>query len=352
MGRHKVISIDIGTYNTKIVEGKANANNVVIEKAFMFPTPQNAVNDGRIVDLELLRNEISNQLNQHKVSTKKVIYTIESTAVIRRELELPSVKSDDMDSMIRFEVEQYLPIVISDYVIEYKLLDEYLDGEVKKCRVSIAALPKDFSEDYLKLTEELKLTPVALDINSNSISKLFGAKAQINDGNYSPDRTVAIIDFGHSGSNLIIVSKGTPRLSRLLGNGGGDIDFNIANTFSLNLNDAREKKEMVKRLLAAVAGLEDSSLLEQAARQSVDNWLTELQKLFQFYASRSNENRIDEIYLYGGGSKLGGLTEYMRSNVNIPVSSIDKHSSIKSGKGAASAELRYFLNAIGAIIRK
>lgn len=349
--RDKVISIDIGTCNTKVVVGNAKGSIVTAEKAFMFPTPQNSVDDGRITDFDRLRDEIANQLNAHKVSAKKAVFSIESTSVIRRELELPLVKSEDMDSMVRFEVEQYLPIVLSNYVVEYKLLEEFTEEEIKKCRISVAALPRFFSEEYLRLAKELKLTPLALDIHSNSVSKLFEGKAQINGENYSPERTAAVIDYGHHSANLIIVSRGIPRLNRLMGIGGAEISFNIANTFGLEVKDAQERKESLKQLQPA-DGYQEDSLLDQTARQSVDNWLNELRRLFQFYTSRSNDNRIDEIYLYGGSSKLGGLVEYLSSSLNLPVYRIEKHGNIRLIKDAASAELAHYLNAIGAIIRK
>jgi type IV pilus assembly protein PilM len=350
--RDRVVSIDIGTCNTKIVEGNAKGSIVTAEKAFMFPTPQNSVDDGRITDFESLRNEIANQLNAHKVTAKKAVFSLESTSVIRRELELPLVKPEDMDSMISFEVEQYLPIVLSNYVIEYKLLEEFTEEEQKKCRISVAALPRVFSEEYLRLAQELKLTPLALDIHSNSVSKLFGAKAQINGEYYSLEKTAAVIDYGHHSANLIIVSKGIPRLNRLIGIGGAEISFNIANTFGLEVKDAQVRKEGLKQLFQAADGYQEESLLDQAAMQSVDNWMNELRKLFQFYTSRSNDNRIDEIYLYGGSSKLGGLVEYLNSNLNLPVYRIEKHGNIRQVKDAAAAELAHFLNAIGAIIRK
>jgi len=353
----KVVSIDIGNQNTKILIGSHNGNNVLVEKTLIVPTPTSSFHDGRITDRAKLKVQFTTVLSANKIKAKKSIFTIESTAIITRELVLPSATEKELDNMIKFEIEQYLPINLNDYVLEYKLLEKFTDEEEEKVKILVAGLPKSIAEDYLKFVEELDLTPLALDMNPNAVSKLFGMNSNINDENYSLDNTVAIIDLGHNYINLSIISKGIPQLNRLIGAGGKDIDISIANHFNLSLEEAEmKKKEDVNLELVSqsdsIVSYTTSIALNDIVRDVVDDWLQEIQKLFQYYTSRNHGNRIDQIYIYGGSSKLKGLSEYFYDTLNIPTFRLEKMSCIKEAKNKDALDLNIFLNCVGAIIRK
>jgi len=353
----KFVSIDIGNQNTKILIGSQNGNNVLVEKTLIIPTPTSSFHDGRITDKIRLKSEIARTLLQNKIKAKKAIFTIESTAIITRELVLPSATETELDNMIRFEIEQYLPINLNDYVLEYKLLEKFKDEEEEKVKILVAGLPKSMAEDYLKLVEELDLKPLALDMNSNAVSKLFSIDSNINDESYSLDKTVALIDLGHNYINLSIISKGIPQLNRLIVAGGKDIDISIANHFNLSLEEAEMKKkedvnlELISQRDSIVSYI-TSIALNDIARDVVDDWLQEIQKLFQYYTSRNHGNRIDQIYIYGGSSNLKGLSEYFYDTLNIPTFRLEKMSCIKEAKNKDALDLNIFLNCVGAIIRK
>ena len=59
MFNSKILSLDIGSKNTKIVLGTQSKKNVIIEKAITMPTPLGAYNDGNILDIAKFENEIS-----------------------------------------------------------------------------------------------------------------------------------------------------------------------------------------------------------------------------------------------------------------------------------------------------
>ena len=48
----------------------------------------------------------------------------------------------------RFEVEQYLPIEMDKYILQYKIIDEFEEEGVKKL-LSGGGLPMEISKNYL-----------------------------------------------------------------------------------------------------------------------------------------------------------------------------------------------------------
>ncbi|MFZ5353579.1 MAG: type IV pilus assembly protein PilM [Bacillota bacterium] len=351
MAKSEVLSLDIGSKNIKLVIGKQLPSSVTVSAAFVFPAPANSIQDGKLLDMQAVAGCIKKVIEENKIKTKKAVLTIESTSIIRRELELPVVKESEMESMVRFEIEQYLPIMLSEYVVEYKILEEFMADNIKKCKILVAAISKAMVEEYLQLLRSLDLTPVVMDMHSNAVSKLFGSKQQINSEAYNLDKTAAIFDMGADFINLTIVAKGVTKFSRLVTMGGNDIDVNIANTFNLNTAHAEEKKIIEGNLGYDRESSSADAILNDTIRGSIDRCLEEIQRMFQYYTSRDTGNRIDEIYIYGGSSNLTGLEEYIRFVMTMPVHKIKSMSSVKLSK-PEGAQLEYCLNAIGAILRK
>lgn len=346
----RVLAIDIGTHSIKIVVGKQANKTVMVEDALMVQTPPGSFHDGKILNMDVLKKQIHELLKSKHISCKKAICTVESTSIIMREITLPALAKDsELHNMVHFEIEQYLPIMLSEYVIEYKILESFYEDHMKKYRILVAALPKMIAENYLNLLLELKLKPVALDIHSNAISKLFDSPIKINQKNYSLDKTVAVIDMGYTLMNLNIIEKGIPQFSRLVTFGGKDIDANIANAFHLTFEEAEGKKIDDGKLGSTAETHTTASMLNEMICISVDQWIKEIERIFQYYRTRNTGNQIDEIYLYGGSSKLSNISQYIGTLLNRPTFKIEDMSNIRTTK---TIELGYFLNAIGAILRR
>ncbi len=350
---NKLLSIDIGTKNTKLAVGYVKNNVINIENLIEFPTPSNTYEDGKILSIDRLKDNILSTLKQHNIKVKKCIFSLSSTSLITREIVLPAVKNEDLKSMVIMEVEQYLPMILKDDIVEYKVVEEFEENEIDKIRVLVAVLSKEIVERYLKLIHEMKMTPVALDIHGNSISKLFTSNIHINDENYSSKETVAIIDIGVSSINVSIIYDGNLRFSRIIDFGGKDIDIAISNAYNLSLEDGEKKKiDEVNLDPENFNNLEISSIVNEVARTTVDNWIQEIQRIFQYYTSRSLSNRISKVYILGGNASIFNIEKYINRGLNIPTFKIKNMENIKFKKEFENIDFGRYLNAIGAMVRK
>ncbi|QEK12131.1 type IV pilus assembly protein PilM [Crassaminicella thermophila] len=351
-----VLSVDIGTYNIKMVVGKYINNNVIIDNVFSLPTPPNVVQDGQITNIDKLKDIIYDALKNRKIKTKKVIFTLESTSIITRELLLPYVKEKDLEQMLEYEIQQQFPTTLEEYVIQYKKLEEVDEIDSKKIRILVATLPKIIAQNYLELVKKLNLKPIALDSHSNAISKLFHKNVKINDEQVSKNenaieinidknaldenKTIAIVDLGYENININIIDDGILKFSRLLTVGGKEIDIHIANTFNISLKDAEKKKR------------ENVMLYDNIIRSCVNDWIEEMQRIFKYYTSRKPGNKIDKIYLLGGQANLTDIDQYFKENFYIPIQKIERMSNINLEHLKLDFDIKVYLNAIGAIIRR
>src|SRR5665647_894839 len=114
----KLVSIDIGSKNIKIVEGSSDKKNLLIKKAVTVQTPINAISEGNIKEYDSIRNAVKQTLTANSIRTKNAVFSINTTSLITRTVELPVVKNGaEIIQMIRFELEQFLPVVLDEYKI-------------------------------------------------------------------------------------------------------------------------------------------------------------------------------------------------------------------------------------------
>lgn len=356
MAHKSVISIDIGSCKTKIVLGRQenSLGLVIVEKAFLLDTPQGCINDGKLLmtneGTKLLKQSILQVLSQHKIKTKDAIFTIQSTNIIRRELEIPPVKSSELENVVKYEIEQYLPIDLNEYVVAQKLLEDKKDSSNNKMKILIAAMPKELAVEYLELTNTIELSPIALDINSNSITKLFAKNQSINNRSYDIDKTIALIDLGCNNINISIVSGGLFQFSKLIPYGGSELIAAVAKAFDISTEESQKKINLEADLSVKVE--EGQISLNTILSGIIDMWNDDLERVFQYYKTRGSNNKIDEIFLYGGASNLRGIVEYLSNALSLPVNTIREFDNIKIDKHCNEIDIKLFLNALGAIIRK
>lgn len=350
---NKILSIDIGSKSIKMVNGIQKGKKVVVDRAVTVDTPAGAYSDGYITNIIGLKEAMIAGLKEMDHKTKHVVFTSKSTSVITRIIEVPVAKDKEMNSLIEFEIKQYLPINFEDYIIRFKKLNEFDDGNLKKCRVSVGVYPKDMAKGYWELAKELKLIPIALDLSSNCINKLFNMDSiKINFENYSIYDTVAVIDMGYDQLELNIISNGILEFTRIIQGGGSFIDGNIASHLGIDASEAEEKKFKLCNLRQGkVLADEEKQTVNDAVKLVVNRWQNDFNRMFDYFKSKNREAEISKIYTYGGTSDIKGLDEYMRNLFNVPIEKLEAMSNIITIDLAYDIGIERYLNAIGAIIR-
>jgi type IV pilus assembly protein PilM len=326
--------------------GSMTNNSFLIQKLDSVNTPQDCYADGKILDQEKLTKALRSLITKFTLKSRDAAITLNSSNIITREIVLPITNNKEMDSMILYEITQQLPIEMDQYVVEYRIVEEFLEDEIKKNKIFVAAVPKIIVESFFNLTKSLNLNPISMNIHTNALSRLITEKSSINnDMNISND-VVALLDFGYKSINISILAKGKLAFSRTINHGSKDLDVAIATDFKVNFEEA----EKIKQRFNLMKSKEDANGEYQAATRVVDRWIQDIQKVLQFYESRGNA-KISSLYIYGGASELMGLSEYMKSSMNLPVESISEVSSIKlqNSDAAAGIDIKNYLNAIGAI---
>ncbi|NLJ78712.1 MAG: pilus assembly protein PilM [Tissierellia bacterium] len=310
----KVLSLDIGAYEVKAVEGRMKGQGVKIDNYFTIPVPAAVYDDGNIVDMELLHHTLAKGLKENKAKATKTHITINNSSIITREVLIPKVEDDAIDDVLRFQLEDYIPIDPDDYVIQFEIVEEFFEDDVEKLNILVVAIPKDMVKEHFELLQNLDLNPVILDYQPNSISKLIRYGGVLN-GEYSTqDMTLAIVDMGHDNTKISIIRDGSIQVSRIIDNRGKDVE----------------------------AATTDADIMENF----IEDLNQKIELVFRYFLSRRSGNRIDMILLTGGNSNIDGIEELFLRDFNIATTKIESFDNIDE-----IDQLHLYINAIGSIIR-
>lgn len=165
------------------------------------------------------------------------------------------------------------------------------------------------------------------------------------------EKTLAFIDLGYHSINIHILAGGKLAFSRIINVGARELDNEISIACNLSLEQAEKKKIQEAKLDPNEFNDFTSDTFHDLIRAQVDVWLSEVQKIFQYYISRTTGNRIEAIYLYGGSSSLRGLNKYFQQALNLPTSNIDDLNSLKIARNITKFNPRNYINALGGLVR-
>lgn len=343
--KKKVVAFDMGSFNIKVVVGMYYKNELTIEKYIKLLTPKGAIIDGEIKKQDELVLKISEVLKENNIKAKDAICTTNSTLIINREITIPKVEDEEMDTVVRYEIQQYLPINLDDYILQVTILNEEEINGVKKLNVRVIAYPDKIAREYYNLLLKLNLKPFALDVNYNAVNKFINFTGINSEFEYKSNDSVAFIDLGASSIDVNIYKSGQLDFTRIIKDCGNEID-------EMLMERSRIEASEIQSFKAKEITLNDSLELENIlVKQIVDDWIDKIEKIIQFYKNKNMGNQLNKIIIFGGSSKLNGMEEYMTKRLGIKTKT-NGISKIAFKSNDDGKPIDDFINVIGSVIRK
>ncbi|GAU79404.1 type IV pilus assembly protein PilM [Fusibacter sp. 3D3] len=326
-----VLAMDFGSHSLKLVVCQQNNQKIKVLQMFSIDFEPDFYENGHIKAFDEMKTLIVDNLKKHKIKLKNVVVSMESTDIIKREITIPHVAQEDQMDLINYEVNQYLPIDLETYILQYKILRAFEEDERAFLEVKLGAMPKEMAKKHYDLLTQCGLLPQVLDIHSHTIEAF--VKWNFEGMDVLEKNTIAFIDFGYSMISINLIEKGSFVFNRIISINGREIMQMVSEKLEIPQSEVNKKLEEInifelqdarRQLLAQNRATEEYRPLELVVDQFgayLEDWLEELSKVFKYYTSRSIENSIDQIYIYGGNSNLEGLSDYMQqkleSNVQI-----------------------------------
>lgn len=342
--KRKVIAFDMGSSTIKIVEGLYYKNSLTIDKYIKIPTPKDAIVDGEIKKEVELHKKLIQILKENGIKTKDAICTTNSSLIINREIMIPKVEEEEMETVVRYEIQQYLPINLEDYILQGTILEELEVDGVKKLNVRVIAYPDKVARGYYNLLLKLELKPYALDVNYNAVNKFINLIGITKEYENNTNEAVAFIDLGASTIDVNIYKNNQLDFTRIIKDCGNEIDEMLRESNGLQSNEVEKFKN------SNIDLSEEFEPINIRTRAIVDEWIEKIEKIIQFYKNRNKGNEINNIIIFGGSSKIKGMEKYMTDRLGI-MTEIKGISKISFKSNDDGKPIDDYINAIGSVIR-
>lgn len=357
----QMVSIDFGSRGIKMAVGEAYNGKIKLTGCYSEVLMPEAYENGIIRNFDYVKQTVVEMLKANHIKPKLAVVSIESSEMIKREMTVQRVPVEDMVSLITYEVKQYLPIDTSNFVIQYKELPPDEGQEASRIKVLMGAVPNDIVTAHLNLVEECGLKPVAMDMHSNGLEKL--VKWMRQNESYSQAKTCAYVDLGHKMTDISIFESGEYKFNRIVKMGGYDFDKVLMHHLDVDFNESEKRKTKISAgalRKAMESGKLDTFLSDDESvkatvikdtLQFFDEIVDEINKVFKYYTSRSSDNKIDQIFIYGGTSRFKDIDALIQEKLEIPTELLKTVNCVEGLSKTGNDDLSLYVNAVGALIR-
>ena len=359
---NRVLSIEIGNSFTKICEIDYKVKKPKVYKVLTVETPEGVVVDGMLQPTQEYADHLANALGTNGIRTKKVIFTISSTRVASREVQIPNVKANKIEALVKTNANDYFPVDLTQYEIGH-----YLAGgltEEGKLRVMALAVPKALLNSYYQLAQMCGWEVECFDYSSNSLYQILRDEKS--------EKVTMMIKIDENNTIVTVLSAGKVLLQRTVAYGVQDAIETMIASGAYAVNDPMsaverfQKKTCLNRVLHKGDKLweenagrwedEDAGNVEVTeARQKITSTLEPLivgvNRVIDFYDSRNGDTPIERTYVTGLGGSFSGMSKLFTNCLERKVHTLSEmDDKIGMSKAIRSTRPAAYISCLGAVL--
>lgn len=359
---NRVLSIEISNSFTKICEIDYKVKKPKVYKVLTVETPEGVVVDGMLQPTQEYADHLVNALGTNGIRTKRVIFTISSTRVASREVQIPNVKANKIEALVKTNANDYFPVDLTQYEIGH-----YLAGgltEEGKLRVMALAVPKALLDSYYQLAQMCGWEVECFDYSSNSLYQILRDE--------KTETVTMMIKIDENSTIVTVLSAGKVLLQRTVAYGVQDAIETMIASGAYAVNDPMsaverfQKKTCLNRVLHQGDKLweenagrwedEDAGNVEvTAARQKITSSLEPLivgvSRVIDFYDSRNSNTPIERTYVTGLGGSFSGMSKLFTNCLERKVHTLsDMDDKIGMSKAIRSTRPAAYISCLGAVL--
>lgn len=285
-----MVGLDIGSKTIKIIELQEEGQNFALKASGVVGYSGVSV-DKMIEDKEMATvGQIIKKLHKEAgVRSSDINISLPEQQVFTRTIKFPMLTDSEIASAVKWEAEQYIPIPVSDAIIQHTILSRNQKTVPPQVIVLLVAAPRNVVEKYTKVAQYAGLNPVAVETELIALTRALAPAG----------KTVLIVDMGAVSTDIAVAHDGLLSFSRSIPIAGDAFTRAVTQGIGVTPVQAEEYKKTY--------GLEGSQLegkikrtLEPVLKLIVD----EIKKAIHYYQSEEKGDVPAGIIISGGTSGM------------------------------------------------
>ncbi len=294
------VGLDIGSGFVKVVEVDHTGGQPEVKRVAMRPLLPDAIVEGEIMDYGLVAGTVSGLFEEMGLKGRDVVTAVGGHDVIIKKIEMDRMKEGDAREVIRWEAEQHVPFDIKSVELDFQVLDP--DGDSPRMEVLLVAAKRELVDHKVGLLVEAGINPTVIDVDAFALHNAF-------EHNYpeAMEGVVALVNVGHEVTNVNLLERGVPILTREIPFGSRKIREDLQRERQLTAEEAED-------VVQGRVGLDG---LEGFVQASADEVAVGIERAAAFLMTRQSGDGLGRIYLSGGGARIPGMTDALSQRMGV-----------------------------------
>lgn len=299
------LGIDIGTKVIRAVEISEDKGKFILENYGEVNLDVACKEFFRSFDKKNLNPAVNNIsaairaiIGEAGIKAQKVILSLPDFATFSTTFELPPMSKKDISNAIGFEARKYIPLPLSELVLDWQLMNK--ESTKGNNKVLVMAIPNIIVSQYKDIAEKSGLELVSLEAEAMALKRAIVKEK---------DPTTCLLEIGFQSTNINIVDEGFMKMSFSFDMAGKDLTYSISETLNISTGEAeRMKKEQ---------GLLDGGEVKIAHILSpILSVISErAEKVIRDFELEQNK-KVERVVLAGGTSMMKGVRDYFDKSLN------------------------------------
>lgn len=343
MASNSVVGLDIGSHQIKAVQLERHRNNWSLVNAGIVATPQDAVQDGVILDIPSVTEAIRQLFRESRMSAADTVAAVSGSHVLVRSIKVPDMNQATLKRSIRFEAAKHVDqgttgVTVDNSAVEFEVLGR--TGSPPQLDVLLVVAPQPMVNGRVAVMEGAGLDPVAVDVEAFALLRAMDAARLMP----SPGHAVVVMNMGATYTDLNIVVGNEVAVTRSIPIGGNALTSSVASVMNVPVEEAEHHKRQIdiapssatETLEYGLAAVPDPA--RQVTLPFVDELIRELRRSVLYFQSQAAEAgvsvAVEQLVLAGGGTQLAGLPEYLQERLGMDVALLNPIA-VQGGRQAA-----------------
>lgn len=327
------VGLDIETASIAAAEVRLNGS-AQIGRTGIAPLSSGVSREGEVTDPAELGAAIKDLFAEQKLP-REVRVGLANQRLVVRHVRLPKIeKKDEIETAIRFQAQEQIPMPMEQSILEWQLLEPSPEArEAGQMDVVVVAARREMVASLLEAVRIAGLKPVGLDVSAFAMIRAIGAEVPAPQAASYEDRMAgdmpAPVLPAHLLCNLgditnLVVARGKACLfTRVSTFGIEGIAQRLAERRELTLEHSREWLRHVglERPLEEVDGdPEITGAARAVLEEGAEKLIAELRLSMDYYGAQEGAVGIESIVLTGPGTAIEGLPARIERELGFALS--------------------------------
>ncbi|MDO5687126.1 MAG: type IV pilus assembly protein PilM [Neisseria sp.] len=321
LGGRTFVGIDISDHSVKMVQISGRSpEQVKVEGCAITPLPTGAVVDGKVANVDDLVVTLQQTASRMGGISKNVIAGMPNAIVTVQNFSYDPASGMDLNGAAEFEAAQIS--VIDDINYDYQAIG-YAQGSEQN--VMLALAKKEDIEPYFGALEDAGLELSFADVETAARINAYSLWINTHSSDLE-NSVVAVFDIGEENTQALVLQAGNILFKQDFPVGGKHLSREIQRTYQVGLDEAEHMKMSANKP-------HDYKVVADSFNGQIAQ---EVQRVLQFFYTLSTSGgsqKVERIFLTGGGSQCNGLAENITAHSSVPTQALHpfEHVSV-SGK--------------------